>query len=604
MPRLVFHDGTGRQHSFPLKKKLITLGRAPGNDLVLQDPLVAPTHAHIINEATGFVVSSMDSKAILLVNGKARKTQALRPDDQITVGGVTLTLRMDDSPPMPVARPASPKRRDTSASVFFPQLLKFSEVVMSNLSSEELFRTLLDQVIEITGADKGLLVLVREGKLIVPVARNMQRGDLERSSALVSDSILKQVLDSGEPLIVSDAIHDQRFGAAQSVVDLKLSSVMCVPLKFRGQLLGALYLGNDKVAGLFAEEDLELFKVYAGQASLILHDAQLLQELMHDNHSLKEELKAVSFGRMIGQSEPLRRIMRTIDKLANTDISVMIRGETGTGKELIARELHMRSSRRDKPFISINCGAIPENLLESELFGHVKGAFTGAVSNRVGKFEAADGGTIFLDEIGEMPAPLQVKLLRVLQERCIDKVGENMPLPVDIRVVSATHKDLEHAIKEGNFREDLFYRLNEVEINVPALRERGDDVLLLSRYLLDKFTERYPNQKVKGFSKEALVALRNYYWPGNVRQLENRIKKAVIMCESGHIGPEDLELPSGSAQPRIRSLADAQAEFTLGYIRQVLELNNGNKTQTARDLDVDPRTIFRYLEKIDEQSAT
>lgn len=658
MPRLVFSDSTGKQHSFPLKRKLITIGRTPGNDLVLPDLSIAGTHAHILNEASGFVVSAMDPKAVLLVNGKPRKTQSLRPDDQITLGAVVLTFRMDDVPAPPPPPPAAPARaaaaypvqasgpvstgsgaspsapasptagaytagvptagtlaatgnslpgsraRRETAFQFFPQLLRFSETVLNHQTSEELFRTLLDQVIEITGADKGMLVLVQDGRVQVPVARNMDKSNLDRNTVVVSDSILKQAMEKGEPLIVSDAIHDERFSAAQSVVDLKLSSVMCVPLIFRNQVLGALYLGNDRVAGLFTTDDLEVFKIYAGQAALILHNAQLMLELFSDNNALKEELKATSFGRILGQSEPMRRITRTIEKLANTDISVMIRGETGTGKELIARELHSRSSRRDKPFISINCGAIPEQLLESELFGHVKGSFTGAVTNRVGKFEAADGGTIFLDEIGEMPASLQVKLLRVLQERCIDKVGENFPVPVDIRVISATHRDLEVAIKEGNFREDLFYRLNEIEIPVPPLRERGEDILLIARYLLDKFTERYPNRKLRGFSKEALTAMRSYFWPGNVRQLENRIRKAVVMCEGPQIGPEDLELAVTPPQIKVRPLADAQADFTLQYIRQVLEVNNWNKTKTARDLDVDPRTIFRYLEKIDEQSSS
>ncbi|MFM7204386.1 MAG: sigma 54-interacting transcriptional regulator [Myxococcota bacterium] len=598
MPRLVYTDATGKLYSFPLKKKLSTIGRAPGNDLVLNDPGVAAMHAHILSDATGFSVSAMDPKAVVLVNGRPRKTQTLKPDDQVGIGGMVLTLRMDD-PPVVGPRPTRTPRREQSATQLFPQLLKFSEVVSSHGTSEELFRTLLDQVIELTGADKGLLVLVREGSIVVPVARNMERADLSRTSELFSDSILKQVLEGGEGLIVSDAVHDARFAAAQSVVDLKLSSVMCVPLKFRSTLLGALYLGNDKVAGLFTSDDLELFKIYAGQAALILHNAQSLHELMSNNRELKEELKAASFGRIIGQSEPMRRLSRSIEKLANTDISVMIRGETGTGKELLARELHARSSRREKPFISINCGAIPEQLLESELFGHVKGAFTGAVANRVGKFEAADGGTIFLDEIGEMPPALQVKLLRILQERVIDKVGENMPIPVDIRVISATHRNLEQAIKEGSFREDLFYRLNEVELQVPALRERADDVVLLARFLLDKYLERYPNRKLKGFSKEALAALRQYYWPGNVRQLENRLKKAVVMGEGPLIMPEDLELTPTLTPVKVRPLAEAQAEFTLQYIRQVLDQNHGNKSKTARDLDVDPRTIFRYMEKID-----
>ncbi len=596
MPRLVYTDRNGQSRSFPLKKKIVTIGRSSQNDLSIDDPSIGSSHAHLLCDASGFTLSGMDARLPVMVNGKPRRSHALKPDDQFSLGNVTLTFRMDDAPA--VLPPTGP--REPSATQLFPRLLQFSEVLMRDLSSEDLFRSLLDQLIEITGADKGFLVRIVDGKLEIPVARNLERVDLERSLEQVSDSIINRVLDSSEPLIISDALRDDRFGQAQSVVDLKLSSVMCVPLKFRNKQLGALYLGNDRVADLFRAEDLELLKIYAGQASLMLVIAEQVNELILDNRSLREELKNASLGRIIGQSDSIRAISRTIDKVANTDISILVRGETGTGKELIARELHARSNRRDKPFVSINCGAIPENLLESELFGHVRGAFTGAIANRVGKFEAAEGGTIFLDEIGEMPLSLQVKLLRVLQERAIDKVGESHPILVDFRVISATNKDLEQAIRDHTFREDLFYRLNEVQLQVTPLRERGEDIILLAKYLLDKFAERYPQSKVRGFSKDSMTAMRRYYWPGNVRQMENKIKKAVIMTEHQLISPEDLEIRLEAEESRIRPLAEAQADFTLGYIKQVLEINNWNKTKTARDLDVDPRTIFRYLEKIDE----
>jgi len=598
MPRLVFTDRSGQSRSFALKKKIVSIGRARDNDLVLDDPAIALSHAHVLCDANGFVISGMDPKHPLMVNGRSRRSQSLKPDDQISLGATILTFLMDDAPPPPLAPLTS--RREGSSTQLGSRLLQFSDALMRDLSNQELFRTLLDQLIQITGADKGFLIRVQGGKLESPVARNLDQSDLERSLEHISDSIIHKVIDSGEALIISDALHDARFGQAKSVVDLKLSSIMCVPLKFRNELLGVLYLGNDRIANLFQPDDLEMLKIYAGQASLILYNAQLVNDLIVSNRELKDELKSASLGRIIGQSDPMRAISRTIDKVANTDISVMIRGETGTGKELIARELHARSTRHDKAFIAINCGAIPENLLESELFGHVRGAFTGAIANRVGKFEAADGGTIFLDEIGEMPMPLQVKLLRVLQERAIDKVGESHPTPVDIRVISATNKDLELAVRESAFREDLYYRLNEIKLLVPPLRERGEDVILLAKYLLDKYVDRYPQGRARGFTKDSMTALRRYYWPGNVRQMENRIKKAVIMADQPMLTPQDLELLLDTEETRIRPLSEAQADFTLAYIKQVLELNNWNKTKTARDLDVDPRTIFRYLEKIDE----
>ena len=274
---------------------------------------------------------------------------------------------------------------------------------------------------------------------------------------------------------------------------------------------------------------------------------------------------------------------------------MLITGETGTGKELIAREIHNRSKRHDGPFVVVNCGAIPENLMESELFGHVRGAFTGAVATRDGKFQIANGGTLFLDEVGEMPINLQVKLLRALQERIVMKVGDTKPEPVDIRVLAATNRDLEDEIKKGNFREDLFYRLNVVNLHLPPLRERGDDVVVIAKHLLQKSADEYAS-KVKGFTPNALAALKRYDWPGNVRQLENRIKKAIVLCDKTLVGPEDLDLHADALKPVV-PLSEAREDFQRRYILEVLERNNGNRTKTARDLGVDPRTIFRYLER-------
>jgi transcriptional regulator with PAS, ATPase and Fis domain len=274
---------------------------------------------------------------------------------------------------------------------------------------------------------------------------------------------------------------------------------------------------------------------------------------------------------------------------------VLITGETGTGKELIAREVHRRSPRVSGPFVTINCGAIPENLIESELFGHVKGAFTGAIASRPGKFQIADGGTLFLDEIGELPLNLQVKLLRALQERVVFRVGDAKPEKVDIRVIAATNRVLEEEIKRNAFREDLYYRLNVVNLWLPPLRERGDDVLIIAKALLSKYGDEMKSP-VRGFSPAALAAIKKYSWPGNIRQLENRIKKALVLCDRTLLSAEDLDL-GPEAQQAILPLEKAKEEFQRRYVLEVLERNNGNRTQTARDLGVDPRTIFRYLEK-------
>ena len=406
---------------------------------------------------------------------------------------------------------------------------------------------------------------------------------------------MRKVIETGRPVIVSDALTDAQFKTSESVLALRLSSVMCAPLVSQGMVEGVLYVGNDRVKGLFDKNQLDVLSIFAAQASLILENAMLLHALRADKEKLVAELKDKRFGEIIGACPSMVEVFRKLQKVATTDISVLITGETGTGKELIAHEIHRRSNRASGPFVVINCGAIPENLIESELFGHVKGAFTGAIGSRPGKFQAANGGTLFLDEIGELPPNLQVKLLRALQERVVFRVGDSKPEKVDIRVVAATNRVLEDEIRASRFREDLYYRLNVVNIYLPALRERGDDVLILAKALLSKHAEEL-GSRVQGFTPPALAAVKKYAWPGNIRQLENRIKKALVLCDKALLAPEDLDLGKEAESP-ILPLEKAKEEFQRKYVLEVLERNNGNRTQTARDLGVDPRTIFRYLER-------
>ena len=328
---------------------------------------------------------------------------------------------------------------------------------------------------------------------------------------------------------------------------------------------------------------------------MILQNAMLLTALRADKEKLSAELSETRFGEVIGACPSMVEVFRKLQKVAGTDIGVLIQGETGTGKELIAHEVHRRSNRADGPFVIVNCGAIPENLIESELFGHVKGAFTGAVASRQGKFQAANGGTLFLDEVGELTAALQVKLLRALQEHVVYRVGDSRPEKCDIRVLAATNRNLEEMIKTGDFREDLFYRLNIVTLWLPPLRERGEDIFIIAKVLLSKFADEYSSD-VRGFSPAALTAIRKYDWPGNIRQLQNRIKKALVLCDETILTPEDLDL-GPEQQTGILPLEKAKEDFQRKYVLEALARNNGNRTQTARDLGVDPRTIFRYLEK-------
>jgi transcriptional regulator with GAF, ATPase, and Fis domain len=577
---------------YHIYKKLTSLGKGEGVDVLLQDPLLADTHAHIHFDGRDFNISVTDRDADLHVNGRRRTKHRLSQDDRMRIGGVELEFSLYDEP---VTDEVAAKTMAELNS--YKRLFEFSQKLMNNYEIPGLLDALLDVVIQVSNADKGFIVLLESGEPVVKVARNLRRETISDAVRHMSDSIIKRVVESRQPLIISDALNDTSFKNSLSVMNLRLTSVMCVPLLERGNLIGLIYVGNDNVAQLFDQAALEILTIFAAQASLVIRNALLVNELQIDNQSLQERIERIRFGEILGSSPAMQEVFRKVQRVAATDITVLVTGETGTGKELIAREIHNRSARAKGPFISVNCGAIPENLLESELFGHVRGAFTGAIANKAGRFQSANKGTLFLDEIGEMPHALQVKILRALQEHIVTKVGDTVPESVDIRVIAATNRDLEAETRNGRFREDLYYRLNVVHLLLPPLRDRGDDIVVLARYMLSRYAPEY-SSKVRGFTPGSIVAIKRYRWPGNIRELENRIKKAVVLADKTMLGPDDLGINPDEI-PAILPLADARERWQRSYINEVLGLNGGNRTKTARDLGVDPRTIFRHLEKED-----
>jgi len=581
--------GTGIK-VYHIYKKLTSLGKGEGVDILLSDPLLADTHAHIHFDGRDFNISVTDKDADLHVNGRRRSKHRLAQDDRIRVGSVELQFSLYDEP---VTDDVAAKTMAELNS--YKRLFEFSQRLMDSYEIPSLLDQLLDVVVKVTNADKGFIVLVESGEPVVKVARNLRRETISDAVSHLSDAILARVIESKKPLIISDALNDTNFKDSLSVMNLRLTSVMCVPLLERGNLIGLIYVGNDNVAQLFDEAALEILTIFAAQASLVIRNALLVNELQLDKRSLQERMERMRFGEILGSSPAMQEVFRKVQRVAGTDITVLVSGETGTGKELIAREIHNRSSRAKGPFISINCGAIPENLLESELFGHVRGAFTGAVANKPGRFQSANKGTLLLDEIGEMPVALQVKILRALQERAVCRVGDTVTESVDIRVIAATNRDLEAETKAGRFREDLYYRLNVVHLVLPPLRDRGDDIVVLARYLLSRYAQEL-GSKVRGFTPGAISAIKRYPWPGNIREMENRIKKALVLADKAMLGAEDLGI-NPDELPAILTLAEARERWQRQYINEVLNLNGGNRTRTARDLGVDPRTIFRHLER-------
>lgn len=332
------------------------------------------------------------------------------------------------------------------------------------------------------------------------------------------------------------------------------------------------------------------------ELKIVLRRAFYLSQLEGEQRALQQRLSNDTFEGMLGTCTKMQEVFTVIRKVATTDAPVLIMGESGTGKELVARAMHRLSLRKADPFIVINCGAIPENLLESELFGHEKGAFTGAHIQRKGRFEMAERGTLFLDEIGELPMTLQVKLLRFLQERTIERVGGREQIEVDTRVVAATNRDLKEAMKEGKFREDLYFRLGVILMSLPPLRERAGDVVLLAKAFLERYADEN-KKRVKGFNDQAMDALEQYAWPGNVRELENRIKRAVIMAEGAKITPADLEMETPRARYEGMGLKEARESLEKELLSKALARSGGNLTKAAQELGVSRPTLYDLMEK-------
>ena len=593
MPALLCRTPDGHEHAVQLARRITTLGPGADNDFALADPSLPETALHIHFDGRDFN-AACHGGVEMEVNGRRKVTARLAEGDRIRLGATELVFTMGDQA---ARRPAAD---DLSGRVAALQgLVRFSERLLGARELSRLLDELIDALLEVTRADKGFLILLEGGRTEVKAARNLAHETIEDAVSRVSDSIIRRVALTRRPVVVADAVHDAQWSSSSSVVNLKLCSVMCAPLMREGAPFGVIYLGNDSVVNLFDEKDLEILTVFTAQASLLVQNALLLDGLRRENEALRQAIQDSQFGEIIGAGASMREVYRRIEKVAATDVSVLVSGETGTGKELVAREIHRRSNRARGPFLAVNCGAIPESLLESELFGHARGAFTGAVARRDGKFQAAGGGTLFLDEIGDMPLQLQVKLLRALQERAVTRVGDVRPEPVDIRVVAATNKVLEEEIRGGRFREDLYYRLNVVSIALPPLRERGGDIDVIARYFLQKYAREF-GSKAHAFAPAAIAALRRHAWPGNIRELDNRIKKAVVLAERPFVAPEDLDLGLDALSPVV-PLSQAKEEFQKRYINDVLERNAGNRTKTAKDLGVDPRTVFRHLEKLETE---
>lgn len=604
MPYLEFRDAADSWQRYTINRRLTTIGSSVDSHIVLRADGIASAHVTLTHEPGRYRIQSTSRSCPFYLGGKKMRDHDLRHGDIFSIGPFELAFSaLEERAPANPIPPHDPQLKIDAQK----RLEAFSQLLLEPGDPKGLLDELIDHVVALTRASKGFLVLASaDGQYEIRVARNLERQPVNDPNELLSDDILREVITSRQPQIISDALKDARFQNSQSVLNLRLSSVMCVPLIVRGELLGVIYVGNDKIVDLFYPAQLETLQVFASQAALFLKTAHMLNELRIQRADLAERLEQVTFGSLVGACPQMVEVYKRVEKVSVTDITVLVHGETGTGKELIAREIHNRSPRAAGPFIAVNCGAIPESLIESELFGLDRGAWGqgggGHSSPQIGKFEAAHHGTLFLDEVGELPVTLQVKLLRAIQEKVIQRVGSPQTVAVDIRIVAATNRDLRQRVKEGLFREDLYFRLNVIGIELPPLRERGDDIIAIARYMLSRYAKQFQFDfdPANSLDPSAIRAMMRYPWPGNIRQLENHIKKALVLAESSIIRAADLDLefPDGPEfNDRVVPLAEARDYWQRQYINRALALNNGNRTKTARDLGVDPRTIFRHLEK-------
>jgi len=482
---------------------------------------------------------------------------------------------------------------------YLSALLDISQKINSIRDFDELLGSILDIALEQLSAERGFILLNEDGEGDELIARVVRHIATEKLNDIedISHSTVQKVLQTSQPILTFDALSDDRFDAAQSIMLHQIRSIACVPFLLREKLLGLIYIDSRNEKARLTRQSLAFLQAFANQAAIALENARLLQKLQQENAILKEEFHRIySFKEIIGKSKAMQRVFQMMGKVLDNDATVLVTGPSGTGKELVARAIHYNSRRKEKPFVAVNCGAIPENLIESELFGHKKGAFTGAVSDKKGLIDSADGGTLFLDEVGELPLTMQVKLLRFLQNHQFTPVGDVRLRQADVRIISATNRNLQDAIEEGLFREDLYYRLHVIQIPLPPLKERTKDIPLLGQHFLRTFAKKL-DKKITGFSAEALDLLQEYDWPGNVRELENAIERAVVMDSDGRIGGDDLVLPT-----RKRKSDGIKAGMTLNDLsRQLLEKTlaaaDGNKTRAAEMMGVSLRWVHYKMKE-------
>ena len=588
----------------------LTIGREDSCDIILLGSRISRKHAIVEMAGDAVEVRDLGSSMGILINGEPKNRSVLSLGDKVTIGSATLALRSELPRYSPEKQPPEDKMI-ASGSFDWRPFRDFFELLTKASNPRDLLRRLLQGMVEHAKADRGVVLINEQRKNeLVPVASHAMEDASEEAS--ISRTICKLAIKAGAPIFIADSFLDERCHGVKSLaVKGNPRTIFCGPLHVDGKPFGVIYVDmeqNEVGLGESIKQSLEAMTTLAAEL-LAAEKTRRSLVIARDRLGVLNALAWEGDRLILGDGESGRRLREQIAGAAAEDITVLITGETGTGKEMVARALHRASHRCDAPFVPVNCAALPRDIIEAELFGVEKGAFTGAVESRPGRFELAAGGTLFLDEVGELPLDFQVKLLRVLQERRLTRVGSATDRPLDFRLVCATNRELEKAVQEGTFRQDFYYRINVFRVMLTPLRKQPEAIMPLARYFLESFARRVKKQ-LSSFTPQAESALKNYTWPGNVRELRNAIERAVVMEQGQVIGHQTLPItadamPMHAANAELRlddlpfTYEDAHDIFDKVFLKRSLERNDGSARAVARETGIARNTLYRKLKKFE-----
>lgn len=607
------------QQVLTIESDSITVGRGQDCEVRIDDPMASRHHCRLERLGNEVFLVDLDSRNGTWIEGNQVDRLPVTASDVIRIGSTTLKITGGLAD-----RLASMESTQTQQTPREQDMLQTLLAVSRTLEQEERIERsaalLVDAAVTLTRAERGFLFLLEEGRTSLALARNFAREPVPAPETKFSRTLLEKALKTKKPILLQDAASDGEFAGVESISDLGLRSVLAVPLQYHGTVLGLLAVDHRLTAAAFQVHDADLLAGLAGMAAAHIgaaHERVAMGKLKRKNTRLQRQLGkrttpeksspietsgGPGFAGLVGTSLAMQKLYSQMERILESDASVVVEGESGTGKELVARALHFHSRLSDKNFVVENCGALPDTLLESELFGHVKGAFTGANRDRKGRFEEADGGTMFLDEVGEMSTAMQQRLLRVLQEGEIRPVGSNEVRHVNVRVIAATNVDLQKAVKDGKFREDLYYRLKVIGLRLPPLRDRAEDIVMLAEHFL-AIESADVGKDPRTLNQASKKGLEAYRWPGNVRELRNEMRRLTLLGE-GEV--EFEELSQGMQEKTSQNTGDPGACFPLPDRVKALEISAieaaiakepGNRSRAAKMLGITRFALLRKIEK-------